>query len=370
MTLDDITTLAAARNDPQAFVRGFKGITIIDEVQRAPQLALTLKQRIDEIRLLPETQSKPRFILTGSANIMAIPQLADALVGRLRMLTLYPLSACEIWNINQTDGCAWPALRNFLHEAFERPAAQMNRSFDAEIIKRASFPGLSPSSPEQWFKNYISLILQRDVRDLMEIEKIAALPRLLNALSLRACGLMNDADLSRDAGLNAMTLKRYRILFEQLFLIQTIPAWFRQTGRRFVKAHKLYFNDTYLLAHLWGMQSLSPDHPWWGRMVENFVFTELIKQRDVSPGNFTIYHYRIHTGEEVDFVLELAGQKIVGMEVKSSHNVNAQDFKGLKALQADAGEKFQNGFVLYGGNEIIPFGEKLWAVPITNLFIG
>jgi predicted AAA+ superfamily ATPase len=221
-----------------------------------------------------------------------------------------------------------------------------------------------------WFGSYITTILQRDVRDISNIRDLADLPRLLTLVASRTASLLDYADLSRSLAMPQTTLKRYMGLLQATFLIQMLPAWFTNIGKRLVKSPKSLLNDTGLLVHLLGADSdrLRNDPTLGGNVLENFVAMELLKQRGWSKLQPNLFHFRTHNGDEVDLVLEDPSGRIVGIEVKASASVNAGNFKGLKALADATGDRFQRGIVLYAGNSAVPFGKNLWALPMPSLW--
>jgi uncharacterized protein len=359
LTFDDSTVFTAASNDPEGFLRSFAGPVVIDEVQLVPGVFRVLKLLVDEQR------TNGRFLLTGSANVLALPGLSDALVGRMAVLTLYPLSAAE------TLGNGSPAV-NGLFDQDLAPGSLAGEGVEPAVA-RATYPEISGAAravTDAWFNGYMTTLLQRDVRQLAEIEKLSALPNILNVLAARAAGLLNDADSARDAKLNAMTYRRYRALLQQLFLIALVPPWFRNVGKRFVKSPKLYFTDTALLCHRLGVDfdGLANRNPGlFGRLVENFVATELLKQVSLLPDG-TLHHFRTQDGKEVDFVVERRSGDLIGIEVKASASVSADDFAGLRVLKEAAGKDFRRGIVLYPGKNIVAFGTDMYAMPLSALW--
>lgn len=213
--------------------------------------------------------------------------------------------------------------------------------------------------------------MQRDVKDLANIEKLHFLPDILRLLAHRVTGLLNDNNLARDLEISVMTFRRYRQLLQNLFLIILIRPWFRQVSKRLVKAPKVFFIDTCLLCDL--LQTdyatlLDKDPTRFGWLCENFVATELLKQISLASHRYELFHFRTTDGKEVDFVVEQRNGDVIGIEVKSSQNITGADFKGLITFKELSGNSFKGGYVLYSGNDLLPFGEGLWAVPISMLW--
>lgn len=362
VTLDDAAVLAAAAHDPTGFLDRLAGTVIIDEVQKCPALFPAIKLTVDQNR-------RPgRFLLTGSANVMALPALSESLAGRMEIVTLRALSQGEMEGRREA----------FVDRLFSSGdvSPRLPRCTPADLaarIHRGGYPEASQRPADRrasWFASYLTAILQRDVRDLSRITGLTEAPRLLALLAARSGGLLNVADLARDAGIPYTTLHRYLALFEATFLVHQIPPWSANIGKRLVKAHKLLLSDTGFLAYLLnvGEEQILNDVRLSGRALETFVGCELLKQREWSRHRPALLHYRTSAGAEVDFVLEAGGQRLVAIEVKLSATLKPADFRGLHRLAADAGPRFIAGVVLYTGNQVVPFGEKLWAVPIAGLW--
>jgi len=359
VTLDDPAPLEAASSDPDAFVADLGGPVALDEVQRAPGLFRALKASVDRDR-------RPgRFLLTGSAQALLLPRLAEMLAGRMEVVTLWPLSQAEIEGNSE----------NFVERLF---GGKLGGGSGAPKdlwgrVAAGGFPeALGRRDPVRrgaWFDSYVSTILQRDVLELSRIDDLSLLPRLLRLAAARAGGLLNVSEFSRSLAAPLTTLKRHLALFEATFLVQTVPAWSTNRGKRLVKSPKLYLSDSGLLAHLLGWNG-KPDmlSRETGMILENFVAMELLKLSGWAPFAVTLHHYRTFAGREVDFVLEGPGGNLVGVEVKAASAVGPDDFKGLRELQADAGERFHRGVVLYTGKDQVSFGKGLNAVPMGALW--
>ena len=366
-TLDNVATYGSIARDPEGFLEQFDQPIVIDEVQLLPQLYRALKKRIDELRLDRKAKIHGRFILTGSASISVFPELADALVGRIFLYTLYPLSVGEVIGREEKFLETVFSSTKHLPKIKPQPLSLVN------LIKKATYPELANTKESlraRWIDSYLNTLAQRDVKAITEVEKIAQIPLVIEMLASRVSGLLNDASLSRELGLNHSTLRRYRVLLNQIFLTLEIEPWFRNIGKRLVKAPKLFFTDTSVLCHLLNadpkeLGTLTPNLK--GKIIENFVASELTKQ--ISKDNFgKLYHFRSHEGDEVDFVIEQRGGKIVGVEVKAKTSVTHDDFKGLETLEKAAGANFVRGIVLYQGDQITPFGSKFHLLPLSTLW--
>lgn len=361
-TLDYATTLALACSDPVGFIRNLAGPVVLDEIQKAPGLFPAIKLAVDSDR------QPGRFLLTGSANVLTLPRLSESLAGRMEIIPLYPFSAGELAGV--TEG--------FLPRLFSGTIAQLKSPLTCQDIAARLACGGYPEAVQRaaedrraaWFASYISTILQRDVRDLARVDALHALPNLLKLLAARSSALVNLADVGRDASLPHTTLTRYLALLETVFLVHRLPAWSRNLGQRLVKASKLHLIDTGLACHLLGADArrLSEDRPLLGKLLESFVVGELRKQISWADPRTALYHFRTAAGSEVDVLLERPDGSVAAIEVKAGATVGVTDFAALKALRDQLGEQFRAGVVLYLGDQIVPFGDKLWLVPVSALW--
>jgi hypothetical protein len=363
LTLDDPATAGLARSDPSALVREAGHFMVIDEVQHAPELFSAIKRVVD-------ADGRPgRFLLTGSANVFLLPRLAESLAGRIEILPLHPLSQGELAD-NEAN------LVDALFDAapWQTGAQTLDRVAVCERVIAGGFPEAVARTPgerrDTWFRSYIASLLQRDVRDLANIDGLTDLPRLLGLLAARSSALMNMSEISRAAGIAHSTLRRYLALLEATFILQPLPAWSNNLGKRFVKSSKIHLLDSGLAAHLRGDVNAAAlaQSPNLGPLLETFAVQEVRKLLGWSRHAAAPYHFRTAIGQEVDLVLEAPGQRIAGIEVKASSNLNQGDFSGLRALAETVGDKFAGGVVLYLGEQRLPFADKLWALPISVLW--
>lgn len=367
VTFDEATMIGAAQANPESFLRAFEQNLILDEIQMVPEIFRPLKILTDEARRLDRNSANGRYLLTGSAAIMAIPELSDALVGRMSVQTLYPLSALEV---ARGKG---KFLSHVLSNKFVPSIVSRDYKI-ADIINKATFPEITnqpPARRRRWFEAYVTTILQRDVRQIADIAKLGVLPNLLKVLAARAGGLINEADIARAIGQNAMTTKNYRILLQMMNLVFDMKPWYRNVGKRLVKSPKGYFTDTSLLCHLQQIdvsKAERGDPQVFDHVFENFVASELLKQLSSSETSAQIHHFRTSDNKEVDIVLELPDGRLTGIEIKSRDTVTESDFKGLTELYRLAGDDFVCGVVVYRGNKQIPFGDNFWAVPVDVLW--
>ena len=353
--------LDAAMADPVSFIEGDSRLTIIDEVQKAPQLLPVIKRAVDRKRL------PGRFLLTGSADVLTLPNVSESLAGRMEVLTLHPLAQAEI--VGASPGWLLQLFRNKQNA----PAAEKSTLDVAGRVMSGGFPeAVTRRRAERrraWFDAYVMTIMQRDVRNLSNIEGISTLPRLLELLATRSGALLNVAEFGRAAGIPQATLHRYLTLLQATFLFQPLPAWHANLGKRLIKTPKVHLLDSGLACALVGVDASNiAASNQYGMLLETFVLGELRRLAAAMASPPRIFHYRSAGGVEVDFVLEDAARKVVGIELKASKTVTTREFSGLRDLQEACGDDFACGVVLYGGEQIVKFGPRLHAVPIRSLW--
>jgi len=361
-TLDNPTTLEAAQSDPVGFLRNLDR-AVIDEIQRAPQLLLALKENVD-------ADPRPgQFLLTGSADLMTLPRVADSLAGRMEIIRLLPLAICEMLTRQQ----------DFFGPVFEGKPPSCGEVIVAEALVEAVLKGgypeavrrASPSRRQAWHLDYLDAILSRDINDIAHIEDMTRMPQLMALMAEHAGQLVNYSKLGAGIDVSHVTTRKYVGIFENLFLVRTLQPWHSNRPKRLIKTPKLHFLDSGLLASL---RDLTPaqirrNRGAFGALLESFVFSELLKLASWSDGaRLRFSHFRDKEGNEVDIVIEDARGRVVDVEVKASATVTAADFKGMKQLQEACGDKFTCGLVLYDHDKTIPFGGRLFAAPLSVLW--
>jgi predicted AAA+ superfamily ATPase len=361
ITFDDTSVLSAALNNPSDFISEHSENLVIDEVQRAPEIFLAIKSYVDRNR------KAGKFILTGSANVLLLPKISESLAGRMEILRLFPLSQNEISENNKI------LINELSKERINLSHISTSNGLSDKVLS-GGFPEMlirkDRKRQKAWFSSYITTILQRDVRDIANIEKLTDLPRLLSLFASRAGTLLNYAEFSRSSAIPQTTLKRYVNLFEAIFMIHIVPAWSGNLSKRLIKTPKIYLNDTGLLSHLIGFESsrIISDGLMWGRILENFVFMEMLKQSSWSDFNLSLYHYRTASGQEIDFIIERNDGMLIAVEVKATSKIEVSDFNHIKSFAEETGNKFLRGVLFYTGSEIIPFSKNLIALPINTLW--
>lgn len=348
--------------DPVGFV-SFDGLTVIDEIQRAPDLLLAIKATVD-------ADPRPgRFLLTGSSRLLGLRDLPDTLPGRMETIELWPFSQGEI------DG----GPDSFVDETFRlgpaiRHDSDTTRAEYADRIVRGGLPEAvarpDPRRRGRFFDSYVQNLIDREVKQLVEIERAPQLATLTRLLAARSGLLVAPGGLESELQISRPTIARYLQLLEEVFLIKRIPGWSRNLGARVTNAAKLMFVDSGIAARLLAMDAHTLRRPGapFGPLLEGFVLSELARQITWSQELVDLYHYRDHNKVEVDAILENRHRQVVGIEVKAASTVRSEDFKGLRLLADRLGDEFLVGIVLYTGNTTLPFGPKLRAMPVSALW--
>lgn len=359
--LDDPATLQAAKDDPTGFV-DHQGLMVIDEIQLVPELLRPIKVTVD----LDPTPG--RFLLTGSSRILALRTLPDALPGRMEVIELWPFSQGEI--SGEPDSFVDAA---FQHGPRIQHSSTLRRRDYLDRIVIGGFPEAVRRFPRRrtaFFDSYLSTLIERDVLELATIERRGDLLKLLALLAGRTGGLLVPATLASQSGIPRTTLVRYLELLSSVFLIKSIPAWSSSQTQRAVGTPKLAFVDTGIACHLIGQDAVRLGEPGGcaGPMMENFVVMELARQLTWSQERAGLYHYRTKDKLEVDVVIETPDGRVIGIEIKAGATVRTEDLAGLRHLARLLGDQFVAGYVLYTGQQTLPFGEKLRAVPMDALW--
>jgi len=361
ITLDDQTVLAAAQSDPIGFVRGLDR-AIIDEVQRAPDLLLAIKKAVDE-------DYRPgRFLLTGSANVLTLPRVADSLAGRIETIRMLPLARAEI------EGRAPAFLEHLFNGKFQSDRQAIVGDDLVRLVLLGGFPEAIARESERrrqdWARSYLTSVLTRDLRDIADVQKLTELPKFVRLLAEHSGQLVNYSQFGAAIDVSHKTGQRYLGLLEQIFLVATLQPWFTNALKRIAKTPKLHFLDSGLLATVRGLgfDRMKADRTQFGAILESFVYSEVLKLMTASDLRLMPYHFRDQQMREVDIVLERDEGMMAGIEIKASATVKSSDFGGLRTLAEVCGEHFAYGVVLYDGTDVVPFGDRLAAAPLSSLW--
>lgn len=363
LSFDDLSLLQSAKADPSQFFKFNPPPLILDEIQRTPELFLPMKLSVDNNR------SPNMFLLTGSANPLMLPNLGDSLAGRMVIHHLWPLSQGELINHKE----------NFLQVIFadDLPHLDMPPLTHEDLfqkIRLGGFPTMQTLPDDEsrslWLNGYLQTILEKDVRDLAQIEKLHELPHMLELLATRPGELLNYVTLANACNIPRSTLTRYFQYMQTLFAIHPLRPWLANRGKRLIKSPKVYFNDTGILCHLLHLSSNSTNIPreLLGKLIENFIVVELQKQLSYSESQYDLYFYRDHVGNEIDLVIEGPQKQIVAIEIKSTATIKTDFFKTISSFAKDLGPRFKRGIVLYTGDKALSYGPNLIALPIQSLW--
>lgn len=361
ISLDDEPVRSLAKADPVGFIAACGARTVLDEVQRVPELLLAIKSRVDR------DTTPGQFLLTGSANLRRVPAIGDALPGRVDYLTLWPFSQGELAGHRES----------FLQSLFaggvaNESDAPVGRSEYAERLLAGGFPEARqrPAGARSlFFSSYVDSIVDKDVVDASRVRDPVSVGTLLRLVAARSGSLARYDALAREVGADGKTVKGHLDVLERLFLIRVRRPWHVNLGARQVKAPKLYVSDTGLLAGLVGadVHRVRSDDGFAGALFETFVANELERQAAWFGEPLSFWHYR-QAGREVDVIVERPSGEIVGVEVKASATVRPGDFAGLRQLRERVGERMVAGVVIYAGARTLPFSESNWAVPLRALW--
>lgn len=360
LSLDDSTIQDAAREDPRGFLRQSYPI-IIDEIQRVPELLLAIKENVDN------DPTPGRFLITGSANIMTLPRVADSLAGRMETINLFPFAQTELRESNNT----------FLQDIFSgKPPASKVSVIGEDLVKvvlAGGYPEALKRSAERryaWHNAYINDIINRDIKDIANIENLSQIPTLLSVLTEYAGQQINYTEIGRRLELSSATVKKYTSFLQQLYLLKNVNPWFSNKLNRLIRTPKLHFFDSGLLASLRkeSIRTIKEDRTSFGALLESFIFSEILKLSTVTPYDYEIFYFRDRDNNEVDVVIEDRTGQVVGIEIKAAATVRRNDFNGLRKLAEARGKKFIAGLVLYDDDMVVPFGSRMWAAPISALF--
>ncbi len=362
VTLDDPIALNLARRDPRAFLEAHPSPVMIDEVQRAPELFMAIKLQVDRDR------KAGKYLLTGSANVLNLPKLADSLAGRMEIVDLLPFSQGELELTSDSF------VDQVFQDRFEPFFDQEDLRGVVDRIVRGGFPEASLRSSQSrrdaWFANYVRTLLERDVKDVANIDALAQMPLLLRLLAARSGSTLNAAGLATETGIPYTSLKRYISLLETIFLVRLVNTWSSDRSRILTKAPKAFMVDTGLLCYLANLdaRSLLGDSLRLKPVLENFVAMELQKQCSFGEVKPWLLHLRTIRHLSVDFVLESRRGDVVGIQVRANSTLHEDDAEGLRYLRELVGPSFVRGIVLYTGNEIQPLDERIIGVPISSLW--
>lgn len=364
VTLDDPAAARAARSDPTEMIANLRGPAVIDEIQRAPDLLLAIKVKLDS------DNARGQFLLTGSADLLTLPTIADALPGRVEYLRLWPFSQAELLGVRSSF------VDLVFSGRFPRVTkAPAGRRSIAPSLLRGGYPEAQRQTARgltRFFESYVDSLLSRDLTDVANVREPAKVSDVLQMLAARSGAILSIDGIARDLGISRVTVEKHLAILERLFLVRRVRAWHRNLGAKLVKSPKVHVVDSGLLAHLIGADEarLVDDGGVAGAVLESFVAMELVRLAELCDRPPLIHHYRDQRRREVDVVLERRSGEVVGVEVKAGASPDGDDFAGLRHLRDTLGERFKAGVLLYTGSQTIPFGDRIAAVPVSGLWQG
>jgi predicted AAA+ superfamily ATPase len=373
ISFDDAGVYEACVVDPMAFLDAYPRPLFIDEFQRVGDpLVRAVKAAVD-------TNRRPgQFLLTGSSRFLTTAGLSESLAGRAVIIDLWPYTQGEADQLGPTSDSLLGRLFDPATK-LKQLGAPASRSEYLQRVCRGGFPEvheLAATARPSWFEAYVTTILERDVPLIARGRHLSELPRLLRVVAARTSQEMNLVSVTEATGIDRTSLTRsYLPLLENIYLVRQLPSWSRNLTARVVKHPKTYITDSGLASSLLGVNSdglVLPNAPALGPLVKTFVVDELVRQLSfASVPRATLYHFRSPDGPEVDVVAEAPDGRVVGLEVKASSSVGQRDFKHLALLRDrldSVGQPFIKGAVLYLGDKVLPFGDRLIALPMSHLW--
>lgn len=366
LTLDDENILTVAHNDPIGLLRNQTRPVIIDEIQRAPELIRTIKLLVDEDR------QPGAFILTGSADLMTLPALADSLAGRAEFITLYPFSQSELKQRPAGRQEEHDIINQLLSPDFTPPPGSLIELDQViSVIVCGGYPEAiqrSPNRRTRWFRSYTDAIIRRDIREVFQLQKLDEMAQLLKSLSSISSEALNYASLGKAIKMDSKSVQKYVSALENLYLVKRIPGWHRNELKRAIKQAKVHFVDTGLLCSLRGINAaaIKADRNLMGSLMETWVCSELLKSIAISDQDCQLFHYRDKSQREVDFILSGHNGQATGIEVKAGMTIKKEMFATQEMLIATG--SIQRGVIVYNGDKVLPFSDKLVALPVGCLF--
>ncbi len=364
--LDNPALLEAATADPVGFVATGERPLVIDEIQLAGDpLVRAIKESVDR------DATPGQFLLTGSMDFLTAPTISESLAGRAAFL--------EVWPLTQGELAGSP--ERFIDIVFSEPdklrgraASRLTRQEYLERLCCGGYPeavGLSPRMRGRWFADYVRTIIDRDITEQFGLRKADELRKLLRLFAARTSRELVMDGIVTDAAVAKQTVYDHRAWLETAHLLRPIPAWSRNLTARVKRRAKILIPDPGLAAWLLGKspQALErPTEPATGQLVETFVATELMRQMAWSELEVSLWHWHDREGAEIDLVLEAADGRVLGVEVKAGRSPTAEWFKWLAIMRDRTGPDFVHGIAFYTGNDVVPFGDRLTALPIAALW--
>lgn len=360
-TLDEDVMRELAKSDPVGFLKHGAGTMIIDEIQKVPSLLPAIKRIVDE------NNAFGQFLITGSADIRSLPDVSESLAGRVAHVRLGTLSVGEF--MRRSPG--------FLDRSFRRDWPAQIKEYDKEATLSLAFRGGYPEvfrlplkERRGWFTDYAESLLARDLRDIANIRRLGTMRDMLYILAAWSSKLMDVSGICGKLAVARGTLENYINALLSLCLFEKVPPWVQTDYDRVGRREKIFATDTGLMAGIlnWRLDDVLLDPDRCGKIIETFVFRELSAQIALSSAN-QLYHYRDRTGREIDFIIENEKGETLGIEVKSGSAVSRGDCRHMVWFRENiVKDRTFTGIVLYTGENTLPLGVDMYALPIATLW--
>lgn len=365
LTLDDGAVRTAAAEDPEAFVsQASGGLLVIDEIQRAPQLLVSIKAAVDRAR-------RPgRFLLTGSSDLLRLEDSSDSLAGRAVSLELRGLSQGELRS--KPDDFAARIRAGANHATFHTETARKDY---VAALARGGYPELQTLPARMrsvWLDSYLERIVRRDAVDIVNLSDPSRLRKILALTAANQAGELVPARIARAASIAVSTINRDLELLETLYLLDRLPPYSHNLTSRQTGKAKALISDPALAVRLAGLEEAQlldlTGSDFLGGQLEGLVVSELLKQRTWSAEEYTLSHFRDSDGPEVDVLIEFHDGKVIALEVKASSTVRPQHLTGLRKMRELLGDRFLAGIVLNTAQQAHALGDRLAALPVAALW--
>jgi uncharacterized protein len=355
VTFDDFPQLAAAKSDPEQFVSSEEPL-IIDEAHKCPEIFSAIKRAVDRKR------APGQFLLSGSANFALLKRVTESLAGRAVYFEMFPFNRREV--LGKTESV--PFLKRFFENP-EKYKADDFKPIHLDEILDGGMPSVCLREVKDrsvWFRGYEQTYLERDIREISQIENLIAFRNLLHLVALRTGRLFSSSQVGRDAKLSAATTSRYLSLFETTFVIARLSPYLRNKASRLIKSPKIYVSDVGVACHLAGVakSDLSPSEPFLGPMLETYVAQNILAILNSRWKEAQVYFWSVQGRNEVDFVIE-AGRACMALEIKSGTRWDEKDLAGLRAFLSSA-PQCKIAILGYNGKDAVRLADRIWALPL------
>ena len=362
-TLDDSTLFTAAQSDPESFIKHKQKTMIIDEVQRVPELITAIKKAVDE-----DTRYG-QFLITGSVNLQTLPSVKESLAGRVKKIRLRPFSQGEIMK-DKPKFLNRLVQKDFIdNDGFDKQQALL------ELMFRGGYPEPvfmnNQKDRTSWYRDYIDTIIEYDLKDIANIKRQDCLKNLFAVIASFSSKFIDKSKITSSMGIANQTLDTYLAVLENTYLTDKLAPYLKTDYERVNKRFKYFISDTGLMCTVlnWKIDDLLLNPDKIGKLFETYVYSQLAAQIELNDIDYSMYHYRDREKREIDFIIQNY-DNIYGIEVKSGTHISKDYFKHLKWFQNNlAKDKSFMGIILYSGENVLSFGDNLYAVPINNLWM-